>query len=536
MTSKLQRVLISLSLANICFLNMWIQLFTLGSPSFTYYTPLPPDWRFLAALVIDVLVLAVVIYLVLSATAAKSRMVRVIACFLFAALSLFALNELRHLSTDALAKRFPGISLHLTNAAIILAVLSLVVYLRGRTWATWNRMLLIISPLFFVLLVNLGWLYRAPVLHEMGRGTAKGFLQAPNRGATRVIWIIFDEMDQRLAFEARPARIHMPNFDRLLHTALHASKALAPGPETMISMPALICGREVMGIIRRPADSELKFAGSRTYVPWSSQFTIFKQIREAGYNGAISGWYNPYCRILGAQLSDCYWDGSGFWAPYIAEDYLRPRSIWSKAEYLADWQMRSAPFVVSRWSASEQPNEASYYRSHQILEYKNIVAAAERMLQNPNLDFVLVHVPIPHPLGIWNVATQSFDVTGRSNYLDNLELADRTLGRFRAILEKMGEWDKATVLASADHMFRVATWRYGIDHEMHQAIGKATLKYVPFILKLPYQHEELAYTREFNTRVSRGLLWNVLNGTITQPNAAAKWLDEHASDKGGDSL
>ena len=32
---------------------------------------------------------------------------------------------------------------------------------------------------------------------------------------TRVIWLVFDELDQRLVYDQRPASVHMPEFDRL---------------------------------------------------------------------------------------------------------------------------------------------------------------------------------------------------------------------------------------------------------------------------------------------------------------------------------
>jgi hypothetical protein len=43
-----------------------------------------------------------------------------------------------------------------------------------------------------------------------------------------------------------------------------------------------------------------------------------------------------------------------------------------------------------------------------------------------------LHLPIPHAFGSWNPKTQTFSNTGLFNYLDNLELADKTvMQRFR---------------------------------------------------------------------------------------------------------
>ena len=43
-------------------------------------------------------------------------------------------------------------------------------------------------------------------------------LAPPLRGDTsqpRVVWLIFDELDERVAFAARPANLSLPEFDRL---------------------------------------------------------------------------------------------------------------------------------------------------------------------------------------------------------------------------------------------------------------------------------------------------------------------------------
>ncbi len=531
----LTQALISLSLANLCFMNMWVQLFTLGSPSFSYYTPMPPDWRLLVALVFDIAVLSAVLFCAARLVDSRRRATNAIGFLLWGAASIFALHELRHLIVAALAKHFPRFYL-LQPVLLLVVVVAIWLILRRshdfwrRGLHLWTRTLLIFSPLFLILVLNLAWLYRTPVLRHLGAGRAAGMLPHPHDSAKRVIWIIFDEMDQHLAFEARPRRIALPNFDRLLAISLHATHALPPGPETLYSMPALITGRKISDVKTRPADLQLQFADTGRFALWSTQPNIFRRARAEGFDTGLSGWSHSYCRVIGKDLSDCFWAGYGGVGAFVAEDFFRGKHFFQRASYLADWQARSAPFITSLGFADEQPQEKFLFKRRQILEYQAIVKNAKRMLRNPELSLVLIHVPTPHPDGIWDTRTQSFTTDNRSNYLDNLELADKTLAEFRSILEAEGDWEQSAVLVSADHPFRAALWRDKdlLDAELERVTKNHPLRYIPFILKLPNEQKGMVYSRPFNTIVSQGLLLEILNGRIETPETASAWLDEHS--------
>ena len=65
-------------------------------------------------------------------------------------------------------------------------------------------------------------------------------------GAVRVVWVIFDELSQAIAFQNRPKGLELPNFDRLRKQSFYATAGEAPGRSTMVSMPALITGLPVL--------------------------------------------------------------------------------------------------------------------------------------------------------------------------------------------------------------------------------------------------------------------------------------------------
>jgi arylsulfatase A-like enzyme len=208
---------------------------------------------------------------------------------------------------------------------------------------------------------------------------------------------------------------------------------------------------------------------------------------------------------------------------------LNLQPFYKQALYLAWWQSRVLPFSGFRLSAA--PDELRMNREGAIATLHTVVDGADRMLRNRNLNMVYIHLPIPHPPGIWDSKKKAL-TTGESGYVDNLELADELLGRFRRDLEGTGDWDRTTVLVTADHPYRPewASWYEGeFDNPKTQAITHGQWQpHIPFLVKLPYERHAKLYTRSFSSIVSGNLLLAALQGKIQTPEQAASWLDAHA--------
>src|SRR5205807_2671437 len=101
-----------------------------------------------------------------------------------------------------------------------------------------------------------------------------------------------------------------------------------------------------------------------------------------------------------------------------------------------------------------------------------------------------------------------------SGYLDGLALVDRTVGDLRAALERVGLWDRTTVLLSSDHYFRSS--RLFDQREDHR---------IPFLLKLAGQKSSFHYSRPFSTIVDGRLLLAVLAGEVGDAASVSEWLD-----------
>jgi hypothetical protein len=72
------------------------------------------------------------------------------------------------------------------------------------------------------------------------------------------------------------------------------------------------------------------------------------------------------------------------------------------------------------------------------------------------------------------------------------------------------------VLFTSDHPYR----------DSEQLDGKSDPR-IPYILKMAGQKMAVAYTQQFNTVLTAGLLLSVLRGEIAEPASATAWLDRN---------
>jgi hypothetical protein len=532
----LKRSLLALSLANLCYLFVWSEILRVGSEkAVRYFLAQPPDPAFLWAIVVDVVVLSVVILLLLSLYQRENSPLKLSSKVVLALISLFALYQL-WLSANA---SFYGVlgerNIIIFRLAVIGLLLVFLLRTRRRALLYLRKVAFILAPLFFIFLVQGLWTYYGPASRRLGPGHAAGLLPASRSGA-RVIWIIFDELDSRLLFENRPARIHTPHFNALREHSLFADHVKSPARNTISAIPSLLLAKRI------PQDDDIdldirpvavRFDGCSQFTTFRSQPNIFRRVRALGINTAVSGWYHPYCRMFRNDLSACASAVGAETSVAILQELLRDRPIYAKAAYLTNWQARQLPFNQRLHWISPMPGQAAYLRQILINKLEFVLQNGERMLQDRKLQFVFLHIPSPHPPGIWNTRKDTFTTSNQANYADNLELADMILGRIRRILEETGDWDRATILVSSDHPYRPDHWLVNGEvppsPEMIRLTQMQWQPYIPFFLKLPGQRTGSIYHRKFNSVLSADLLLDTLEDKIQTPAQALKWLDDHAA-------
>jgi hypothetical protein len=512
LTRPLRDALTAVSLANLCFLSAWLVL--IKPAHYAYYNwEYDPGLAEFFGLVFDIVLLGGLLWTMVSlARLSRNWFVTGVTRWGFLALLVIPLNASLHDRGDqTLASLFWGYG-WLTILFLLLCCASIALIFRwpDRAIRVATFVLLILSPL---VLVNL----YSTVRLRLTRGPSQqSFLNQPATKAgrrqqgTHVVWMIFDEMDQRLAFTERPSGIELPELDRLRRQALYARNSYPPAGATLISLPALVTGKLVSGVEPvRPNEMRLTF-DDNTSANWSETPNIFTGAHELGVSTAVAGWYHPYCRVLGKDIDHCDW------VPVI--DQINPvpgQMIVAKSmELWARDALFTVPFAFRLFSERYDAGR----REDHIQEYDRIMESARKICADPDLNLVMLHFPVPHHPWIYDRRAGSFSTAHNATYLDNLVLADHTLGEMRRALEAHGLWDNSTILVTSDHWWREAPLHDGRrDHR------------VPFLLKLPGQGEGLTYEESFNTVLIHDLLLDVLAGKVSTPDAASRWLDLHRS-------
>jgi hypothetical protein len=342
-----------------------------------------------------------------------------------------------------------------------------------------------------------------------------------NEASSRVVWLLFDELDQEVAFTHRPRSIKLPEMDRFTTTAFVSDNAYPPATATALAMPALIDGTLISKADPiGPAELMLHLADSGKVVKWSEEKTVFSDALKSGANTAVVGWYHPYCGVLGDDLTSCYVSGDD-------------STQWSLFQVIvAQWErtLYTLPLFQSLSHSTgviDYLPRARFFREHQAQTYTEVLEHAKSVVGRKDFGLVMVHLPVPHPPGIYDRTNQTVTSERNRTYLDNLELADRALGELRRSMELSGTWDNTTVIITADHFWRTETWRgYGawMPEEESALQGKKDHR-VPFLIKMAGQKETYSYDGTFNTVLLRNLIGAVMRREVAEPPALASWLD-----------
>jgi hypothetical protein len=525
----LKQAALSLSLAQLSFTYVFVEVLGLASdPNARYYETSPPSYSIVYALLLDIVLLAGFLFLCFRAREAKAKWMRAGASAILAFFTLFAAIQCFRRIFQSVVQQVGMQTCIVASVGIGLAAAIFLVVKPGAAIHAVRVLLLIMSPLFVIGVTSVIVSFHSAHAEAYDRGHAAGMLPSSVH-QRRVIWVIFDELDQYLLFQVKPQRVHLSAFETLRARSLYATHVTSPNPNTMPSLLSLVSGRVVAGNVGDAKSLRVQFQGCSTLKRFDTYPNIFARARAAGFNTGLSGWHHPYCRLMGDDLSACAW-GPGTQPFMIADRALEPRSFAAKALYLAQWEAETFPYR-SKFGMIAEPGGMPEMRRDTIETFQYVMTHAEEMVRDSRLNLVLVHLPIPHPPGIWDATRHDF-TTGPSNYIDNLELADESLRRLERALQASGTAEYSTLLVSSDHPYRTLAWQTAAlmkSTEMQKITQMREHGLIPFLLQLPGQRSSLAYTKSFNSIVSGDLLLAILNMRVSTPEEAAQWLDEHAA-------
>jgi hypothetical protein len=542
----LRDVIIALSLSNLCFISAWRGLL-LPSSFFYYYhrETLPPLVEYIA-LILVVLLLAALFLLGITAIR-RFRSERVIKCarvafVLILTAPLYGLlvqidnHSIRQLmgpliSDEAVVERLFA-SIPLTICVFVLLVALWRIKKAVRMAIT---LILILAP-FVLITFSQAALTAMKYRHVGTENSALALERGAAASRPRVLWLVFDELDFRLTFGERPPTVDLHELDRLANESLFANHAYPPAGETFLAMPALTTGRLVSEARRRgPDELMIKFGGNTEAAPWSAQPNIFSRAREAGFNTALVGWYHPYCRIIGNNLTRCAWAGAESFTKLSQDPATLSQSPGAQGLVAhMNRHVRTAALTIPLASiiSLQSVDVGQVMGRKHISDFNSIYRQAIEAATNPDLGVVMVHWPIPHCPNIYDRAEDRISISADQSYLDNLELVDRTMGDIRRAMESNGTWEKTVVLVTSDHWWRNSHWK---KHRRWTAEDEAASvgtedRRIPFILKMAGPSKEgAAFAEPFNTILTHDLLLAILRGQVMDTKGAAAWLDRHRS-------
>lgn len=302
-----------------------------------------------------------------------------------------------------------------------------------------------------------------PFPNSTRQPSARGTGRSPHQ---RLVWIVFDELSYQQVFGHRLAALQLANFDALRASSTVFSNVQPDWPITAKAIPSMLLGRQVDAVNYTYGNHLQVGMGDQALQPFDAAGTPFAAAQAHGLTTGVVGWYNPYCSMLAPYLNECYWNFAeemsdlppalfihqSFW-----ENLIRPWPqywIWFFRQHLA-----ASPGVVHFLAASFPDGPERQTLRYRIQTYQDLLARSQAMLGESGPDFVLLHLPLPHPPGFYNRVTHSFDASGTRSYIDNLALADQTLGDLVGILQRSSQWRNTTVVVVGDHSWRVADWQ-----------------------------------------------------------------------------
>jgi hypothetical protein len=346
----------------------------------------------------------------------------------------------------------------------------------------------------------------------------------------RIIWIVLDELSYQQTFGRRFPGLQLPAFDALAATATNFTHAQTFDIHTQIVLPGLFAGQPYDDMKTLPTvELSVHNAAVDKWQTFDQHNTVFQDALNAGYSTAIVGWYNPYCRIVPAVVDNCYWTmrfPTNLMLPSnsLSANMLAPIKLFGWM-LLGVTPARVFHFAMNRLHI---PLPTALVRQAQIDDYLDLTARSNSLLRDPSYGFVLLHLPVPHPWGIYDRHTGKFMSTGPSSYINNLALADKCLAAIRQTLEQTGQWDSSTVVVMGDHSWRTEQiWKHWSNlWSPEENLASQGAQYDPrpaYLVKLPGQTTSSHIDTPFRIVNTRPLFDAMMAHQINTPTDLAAW-------------
>jgi len=340
----------------------------------------------------------------------------------------------------------------------------------------------------------------------------RSIIHAPSPGR-RIVWVVFDELSQDQVFDHRQNDVNLPAFDRFRTESIMYTNVQPAGYYTTIVIPSLLTGKRIVRE-KSSLDGQLSVETGQGWATFPSDQSIFADAHRDGWTAGVAGWYIPYCRTFAAELNRCEWQSSIL----FPGDYSPQKSIlWNVLAPLRGSFLRMANRNYDR------DFNAIIHKS----DYNHILDSSHQLIADESIQFVFLHIPVPHPWSIYNRRSHTFSKDG--SYLDNLVLADDALSNILQWISATKSSASTTVVLCSDHSWRVPYWR-GIANwsaeEQRASDGKFDPRPV-LMVHVPGQNRPDEVTQPFPAIKEHDLIENLLKGTPASEDSKASAVAQH---------
>ena len=335
-------------------------------------------------------------------------------------------------------------------------------------------------------------------------------LQPAASAQPRIVWILMDELSYHEVFEDPPSGLAFPNFERFAQHSTTFSNLQPTGYHTEEVIPGLILGQpvaDVEHIYGRPFRFRSTYRGA--WHPYDPAQTIFGDAHRLGWTTGIAGWFNPYCRYLPGVLDRCFWQDTDVY-PGLPVKLYYSRSALANLWALLPPHEHLDPLAIHRID----------HETH-MHDYADVMAQSESLLRDQRIRFRHAASPVPHTPGIYDRSRHQLVPAG--NYIDNLVLADDTLGRLMKLIQTTPDAAQTSVIVSSDHAWRVAEWKKLSDWtpEEEQISGERFDPRPVLMVHLAGSEEGRTVARPTSAMVVHRILKAMLRGQAETPAAIA---------------
>lgn len=419
-----------------------------GAADIRMHTPLPIA-QICYAHIIDILLLALLIFLVLIATE-RTRFYPWLRVLIAILVPPYLLQRAQ--SINPFGQFETGVAL------FTVAWTAIVLFLLLRSGTRYAQLIRIGGALAFSLAIfavcsigQLLWVATwKPAPNQITAPWATPSAQPP-REHPLLVWIVFDELSYDQVFEHRAPNLSLPNMDALRAQSTLFTNTQPAGYHTVTVLPSLLTGK-IVDDIHYSFRNHLKVhnANESGWQPIDGAHSVFGDAQQAGWRTAVVGWYNPYCSVYGDAIQSCYWTNHDMQDGFMDQRASLTTNVLTPLHQLV--REIKSPARADR-------DLCTFDVRHRIQTQIDLQQHAQQLLHTDQADFVLLHLAVPHSPNTWSRASNDYTDQCGSSYLDHLALADRVLGQIMATLKMSPRWNQTTLIVEGDHGWRISAWR-----------------------------------------------------------------------------